>query len=155
MFLVSIQRWPFCEVPETLYIGSLNRLLRDILERFPFILKSVLEDNRIKDIFLILRRLRKDFLIRHYLQRFSFIISESPIKDPILLEMILWEWMVFTSLCLGCSSRLGGRLKGGFGQTVCTGSGALDDCPLSSIGCLPRRYRCFPQRSHDWLGLCS
>ncbi|AAF79384.1 F15O4.14 [Arabidopsis thaliana] len=25
--------------------------------------------------------------------------------------------MVFTSLCLGCSSRLGGRLKGGFGQT--------------------------------------
>jgi len=152
---VSIQRSPFCEVPEALYIGSLNRLSSDILERFPFIFKSVLEDIRLKNIFLILRRLWEDFLIRHYFQRFSFIISESPIKDPILPKMILWEWMIFTRLCLGCFSRLGGVWEVASGKQYVPAWGALDDCPLNSVGCLPRRYRCFPQRSHDWLGLCS
>ena len=151
---MSIQRSPFCEVHEALYIGSLNRLSSDILERFPFIFKSVLEDIRPKDIFLILRRLWEDFLIRHYLQRFFFIISESPIKDPILPEMILWEWMVFTSLCLGSFHGSVVVWEVASGKRYVPVQGALDDCPLSSVGCLPRRYSCFLQRSHDWLGLC-
>jgi len=63
--------------------------------------------------------------------------------------------MLFTNLCVGCSSQLDGRLIGGFGTNDMYRLGALDDCLLSSVDCLPRRLRCFLKHSHDRLGVCS